>query len=143
MQVIRACLPFVLLAVAGCQDIIGPASAYDPEPKVAAVAVPAVADSLWQTLVDCAGIQSVVRLHELRWHRVEADQFTCGPHRSRAVGCWDAPVDIYLAYWVFDEPWWHAARHEMLHAWLGLGQPPGHTHPAWSACAETVPEPHG
>lgn len=125
----------LVLALAGCTDLIGP-SPGEPTPDVRDVAAPAVADSLWQSLAGCALVEPAIRLHELRWHRVEADSFTCGHYLTRAVGCWASPADIYLVRWVYDEPWWHAARHEMLHAWLGVGHA-NHADPSFGTCAET------
>lgn len=129
----------VLLALVGCaEDPIGPGWPTEPDPVVTEVPAPAVADSLWAALADCALRPPIVHLAQIRWHRVEADNFRCGPYLTRAVGCWSWPDYVYLARWVYDEPWWHTARHELLHAWLGWGHE-GHADPSFAACAETVP----
>lgn len=128
-------LALPLIVLSGCGDVIGPAdgSLYVYSTEVEA---PAVADSLWQTLSECAGVIPPVRVDDLRWRRVEADYFMCGDFHLRTFGCHDRPVDIYLSRWIYDQPWWYAARHEMLHAWLGADEPPEHTHPAWTSCSE-------
>lgn len=126
------------IALTGCSpDLIGPPPG-EPDPVVLEVSAPAVADSLWASLDDCADTPPAISPAELRWYRVEAEVFSC-VDAPNAFGCWLAPADIYMSGWVYDEREWSVARHEMLHAWLGV---PGHEHAAWESCAEPGIERH-